>query len=208
MGIQRRFWLGLGSNEGDPPANLRDVLRRLRAEGIRVIRRSPVFRTEPVGNKDQPWFLNQAVEIRTVLGPSDLLRTAKKIENAMGRRTGPRNGPRPIDLDILFGEGPSLRTAALVIPHPRLAERRFALISLAAIAPKLVHPELHKTIRQLLQECPDASRVERLRVSASRRKDPGRGSPRAIEARLGRRTGPNRKREPNCLPAGPKSGRG
>ena len=158
-----RYWLGLGSNEGDSASNLTDAIRRLKAEGIRIISRSPVYRTEPVGLREQAWFLNQALEISTGLGPSALLRKAKKIEKAMGRKSDPRNGPRPIDIDILLAEDAVVRTAALEIPHPRLAERRFALVPLARIAPDRIHPLLKKRIRTLLRVCPDASKVFRIR---------------------------------------------
>ena len=146
-----RYWLGLGSNEGDSASNLTEAVRRLKAEGIRIISRSPVYRTEPVGLKEQAWFLNQALEISTGLGPSALLRKAKIIEKAMGRKPGPRNGPRPIDIDILLAEDAVVRTAALEIPHPRLADRRFALVPLARIAPDRIHPILKKRIRTLLR---------------------------------------------------------
>jgi len=169
-----RYWLGLGSNEGDSAANLAEAARRLEAEGIHIVCRSPVFRTEPVGFKEQAWFLNQALEISTELGPSALLRTAKKIEKAMGRKPGPRNGPRPIDIDILLAEGAVVRTAALEIPHPRLAERRFALAPLARIAPDRIHPLLKKRIRTILRDCRDTAKVVRTRLNASKRKYPER----------------------------------
>jgi 2-amino-4-hydroxy-6-hydroxymethyldihydropteridine diphosphokinase len=158
-----RYWLGLGSNEGDSASNLTEAVRRLKAEGIRIVGRSPVYRTEPVGIKDQAWFLNQALEISTGLVPSVLLRKAKKIEKAMGRKPGPKNGPRPIDIDILLAEGAVVRTAALEIPHPRLAERRFALVPLARIAPDRIHPLLKKRIRTILRDCRDTAKVARMR---------------------------------------------
>lgn len=169
-----RFWLGLGGNEGDSAALLKEAIRCLRAEGIRIIKRSSVYRTEPVGRKDQAWFFNQALEIETDVSPAVLLRTAKKIERELGRKPGPRNGPRPIDIDILMAEDAVVRTRLLEIPHPRLAERKFALIPMAEIAPDRIHPRLNKTIRRILRECPDMSKVERLRVSASKRKYPER----------------------------------
>lgn len=169
-----RYWLGLGSNEGDSAANLAEAVRRLKAEGFRLMHRSPIYRTEPVGLKNQAWFFNQALEISTGLGPSALLRKTKKIEKAMGRIPGPRNGPRPIDIDILLAEGAVVRTAALEIPHPRLADRRFALVPLARIAPDRIHPILKKRIRTLLRDCRDTAKVARARLSASKRKYPER----------------------------------
>jgi len=158
-----RYYLGLGGNTGDRFANLEAAVRRLREEGVRIIGRSSIYRTEPVGLRNQPWFLNQALKVETRLSPEQLLKTAKAVEAGMGRKPGRRNGPRPIDIDILLAGKRNVRTAGLQIPHPRLAERRFVLVPLAEIAPRAVHPVLRKTIRSILRDCPDASAVRRLR---------------------------------------------
>jgi 2-amino-4-hydroxy-6-hydroxymethyldihydropteridine diphosphokinase len=134
----------------------------LSAEGVRIIKRSSLYKTEPVGLTDQPWFTNQVIGVETPHSPREMLHLAKSIEAAMGRRSGLRNGPRPIDIDILLAGETVLQTPDLEIPHPRLVERNFVLIPLAEIAPGTVHPVLRKTVRKLLEESLDRSQVIRL----------------------------------------------
>lgn len=157
-----KYYLGLGGNLGDPRENIDAAIQMLRRSGVRIVRKSSLYRTEPVGFARQPWFLNRAIAIRTDLSPWKLLAEAKAIEIELGRHPGPRNGPRPIDIDILLAEGTILRTASLEIPHPRLSERRFVLVPLVEIAPDLVHPVLKKSIRSILRRCPDKSEVVRI----------------------------------------------
>lgn len=157
-----KYYLGLGGNLGNPRENIEAAIQTLRRMGVRIVRKSSLYRTEPVGFTRQSWFLNQAIAIRTDLSPWKLLAEAKAIERALGRRPGPRNGPRPIDIDILLAEETILRTASLEIPHPRLSERRFALAPLVEIAPDLVHPVLKISIRSILRRCPDKSEVVRI----------------------------------------------
>jgi 2-amino-4-hydroxy-6-hydroxymethyldihydropteridine diphosphokinase len=159
-----RYYLGLGSNTGDSLENLAAAAGRLKQEGIRIVRRSSIYRTEPVGLKKQPWFYNQAIEIETALSPAGLLKAAKAIERELDRKPGPKNGPRPMDIDILLAGDEIVETPDLAIPHPRLTERRFALVPLAEIAPEAVHPVRKKTIRALLRNCPDQSVVKILQV--------------------------------------------
>lgn len=113
---------------------------------------SAVYDTAPVGNLDQPRFLNMVCKGKTDLSPADLLKFIKQIENKIGRKTGPINSPRPIDIDILFYNKLVLETPLLVIPHPRLIERAFVLAPLADIAPTFKHPVNGKTISKLLRE--------------------------------------------------------
>ncbi|MDD8026440.1 MAG: 2-amino-4-hydroxy-6-hydroxymethyldihydropteridine diphosphokinase [Acidobacteriota bacterium] len=157
-----RIHLGWGSNLGDRHAAWVLARRALACGGARIVRESSVWRTEPVGWRDQPWFLNGAAEVETDLTPWQLLRLAKSIEAALGRRPGPRNAPRPLDIDILLMEETVLRTALLEIPHPRFHERRFVLTPLAEIAPRVIHPVLKATVRELLRRCPDRSEVHSL----------------------------------------------
>jgi 2-amino-4-hydroxy-6-hydroxymethyldihydropteridine diphosphokinase len=156
-----RYYLGLGSNLVDPRNNLARARRRLAANGIKILKTSSLYRTEPVGLSGQPWFLNQAVLVETSLSPWQLLRLAQRVESEMGRIPGPRNAPRVIDIDILLAGDTIVDTPSLTVPHPRLAERNFVLVPLAEIAPRAVHPLLKKTIRTLRDASPDRALVEK-----------------------------------------------
>ncbi len=147
-------YLGLGSNLGDREANLRAALERLSGPGLRVLRVSPVYETEPVGYADQRSFLNLVAEAETELFPKQLLSRIAVIERALGRVRNMRNGPRTIDIDILLYGSAVVRSTELEIPHPRMAERRFVLAPLADLAPELRHPVTRKTVRQMLEAAP------------------------------------------------------
>jgi 2-amino-4-hydroxy-6-hydroxymethyldihydropteridine diphosphokinase len=118
---------------------------------------SSYFETEPVGYLDQPWFINQVFELETSLAPHDLLLLCQEIELACGRVRPFPNAPRTLDLDILLFDNRILKETALTIPHPRLTERKFVLEPLAQIAPYVRHPISGKTMRELLDICPDLS---------------------------------------------------
>jgi 2-amino-4-hydroxy-6-hydroxymethyldihydropteridine diphosphokinase len=105
-----------------------------------VVRRSPVYETEPVGPPDQPWFLNMVVEVETTLEPEAVLDVLQRIEASLGRTRERRWGPRTIDIDLLLYHDRVISTPRLVIPHPALASRRFVLEPLAALQPDLVLP--------------------------------------------------------------------
>jgi len=141
-------YLGLGSNLGDRPANLDKALDLL-SQRLRLEKVSSVYDTEPVGNLNQPRFLNLVCQVYTSLAPVALLSLVKGIESKLGRLSGTSNAPRPIDIDILFYGDQIIETPELVIPHPRLTERAFVLIPLAEIAPDLVHPVNSSTIKEL-----------------------------------------------------------
>ena len=143
--------LGLGSNLGDRKANLDQALGYL-SHRLRVAKVSSVYDTEPVGNPNQPRFLNMVCQVETMIGPEALLILLKGVEQKIGRLPGKPNSPRPIDIDILFYGNRVINTPALVIPHPKLTERAFVLVPLAEIAPTLVHPVNKKNIEQLLGE--------------------------------------------------------
>jgi 2-amino-4-hydroxy-6-hydroxymethyldihydropteridine diphosphokinase len=153
------IYLALGSNLGDRLANLQMAITAL-APHASVTAQSPVYETPPWGYLDQPAFLNQALQAETILGPEELLVFLKQIEARLGRLATVLNGPRPIDLDILFYDDLVLETPRLSLPHPRLPGRAFALLPLVDLAPDLRHPVLNKTIRQMLQEC-DCSGITR-----------------------------------------------
>ncbi|MBI4492715.1 MAG: 2-amino-4-hydroxy-6-hydroxymethyldihydropteridine diphosphokinase [Chloroflexi bacterium] len=136
-----RAYLGLGSNLGDRAANLAAAVERLVATpGLRVLRCSSLYETEPVGYLDQPWFLNAVVEVETSLEPAALLQRARAIEAELGRQPGPRWGPRPIDVDILLYGQRTVLTPALQVPHPELWNRLFVLLPLAELQPQLTTP--------------------------------------------------------------------
>ncbi len=142
------IYLALGSNLGDRRGHLAAALQRLRAF-IDIQTVSSVYETEPVGYLEQPRFLNLVCSGKTSLAPQEVLHALKAIETSLGRQPTFRNGPRPIDIDILFYDALILAEKELSIPHPRIAERAFVLTPLAEIAPELVDPLSKRTIQQL-----------------------------------------------------------
>ena len=157
-------YLGLGSNLGNRQDNLDKALGFL-SQRLRVEKISSVYETEPVGNINQPRFLNLVCQAYTKLSPTELLTLAKGIESKLGRIFNKPNTPRPIDIDILFYGEQVIETPELVIPHPRLTERAFVLIPLAEIAPDLVHPVVGKAIKELLNEVRNIQGVFKLKNS-------------------------------------------
>jgi len=151
-------YFGLGSNLGDRQYNLDRALDFL-TQRLRVEKVSSVYDTEPLGNTNQPRFLNRVCQVSTGLEPLALLTLIKGIESKMGRLPHTSNLPRPIDIDILFYSDQVIETPKLVIPHPRLTERAFVLIPLAEIAPDLVHPVTGKTINELMKSAIDVQGV-------------------------------------------------
>ena len=152
--------LGLGSNLGDRESNLAKALGLL-TPNMSIDQLSSIYETEPVGYVEQPWFLNMACSGKTSLDPFELLSFAKEIETSLGRVASFSNAPRTIDIDILFYEDRSIDTVALVIPHPRIAERAFVLVPLTEIAPEFVHPLSGKSTRELLSVLNDSSQVRK-----------------------------------------------
>jgi 2-amino-4-hydroxy-6-hydroxymethyldihydropteridine diphosphokinase len=152
-------YLSLGSNLGDRAAFIERVIAALGDAGVRVVRRSAIYETEPVDAPAQGMFLNLVVEAETGLAPRALLAALLGIERSLGRERTVPNGPRTIDIDILMYGSSVVNEAGLTIPHPSMAARRFVLVPLAEIAPGLRHPVLGRTIAELAASCADKSRV-------------------------------------------------
>jgi 2-amino-4-hydroxy-6-hydroxymethyldihydropteridine diphosphokinase len=152
--------IALGTNLGDREQNLAAAKSALLPK-IHIERESSIYETAPWGYEDQPDFLNQVIEVVTDLRPRPLLRYLKKVEEEMGRLKTFRNGPRLIDLDILFYGQKVIKRPDLKIPHPRLQDRAFVLVPLAELVPDLVHPVLGESIKDLLAKI-DTSTVNRL----------------------------------------------
>ena len=165
--------LGLGGNLGDPAAAIAAALARLDAAGVRVTRRSHLYRTAPWGVTDQPDFLNLCAAAETALSPRALLGLAKRIEAELGREPGERWGPRVVDIDILTYGDDTVDEPGLTIPHPRLTERAFVLAPLEEIAPEAV--VAGRTV-QTWAAMADRSGVKRLDASPV---VPGRTEPKA-----------------------------
>ncbi len=133
-----RAFLGFGSNVGDREAHLREAVAGLPG----VVAVSPVYETEPLGGPPQGRYLNAVVELATEHSPHQLLDLAKELERQAGRVPGERNGPRPLDVDVLLVGDCSIHEPDLIVPHPRLWQRRFVVAPLADLAPELVPPEI------------------------------------------------------------------
>ena len=165
--MRYRAFIGLGSNvasdAGDPEHTIRAAIGALGTLG-EVTAQSSLYRTAPVGFLDQPDFINAVVSLETDIEPEELMRELLGVERRFGRdrNASVPKGPRTMDLDLLLvfealdGEAVVRRSAALTLPHPEMAKRRFVLEPLAEIVPGLPHPELHKglrkSVRQLLDE--------------------------------------------------------
>jgi 2-amino-4-hydroxy-6-hydroxymethyldihydropteridine diphosphokinase len=141
-------YLALGTNLGDRSANLKQAISSLTPQ-LDVKAKSQVYETPPWGFEDQPKFLNQVIKAKTYLDPEPLLKHLKRLEVALGRKESFANGPRLIDIDILFFDDLVLNKPSLVIPHPRLHERGFVLLPLMDIAPDLVHPVNNQSVREM-----------------------------------------------------------
>ncbi len=145
-----RALVALGSNLGDRAGYLLSGLAALSRAGVRVLRLSRVYETEPVGPPGQGPYLNQVAAVETELEPAELLALLLAVERAHGRVRTERYGPRTLDLDLLDYEGRILDLPGLTLPHPRLHERAFVLVPLLEVAPGWRHPRFGKSARELL----------------------------------------------------------
>ena len=160
-----RYYLGLGSNVGDSRFYLRRAIGLIEEHNLgKVIVKSSLYRTEPIGNPNQDWYLNVVAIVESEQSPGEMMMGLLEIEKKLGRKRerDKKNLPRTIDLDILLADDMIIQREQLIIPHPRMQERRFVLDPLAEIDPGLVHPLFKKTVRELLAEVRNSARVEKL----------------------------------------------
>ena len=156
-------YLLIGGNQGERTAQLALAREKIAAGAGRLLRVSSLYETAAWGRTDQASFLNQALELETKLDATELIDVLLDIEVQMGRRRLEKYGSRIIDIDILFFNDAILRLPNLVIPHPEIQNRRFALTPMAEIAPLLIHPVLGQNIQGLLEACADPLAVKKIK---------------------------------------------
>ncbi|MCX6206938.1 MAG: 2-amino-4-hydroxy-6-hydroxymethyldihydropteridine diphosphokinase [Bacteroidetes bacterium] len=157
-------YLLIGGNLGNRSANLKKASLLIDQTCGKIIQSSAIYETAAWGLTNQPSFFNQAIKLQTNLAPELLMEQLLAIEKKMGRVRSKKLGPRIIDLDMLFYNQIILNTDLLVLPHPAIAERRFALLPLTEIASNFLHPVHKKTIEDLLVACPDQLDVQKMSI--------------------------------------------
>ncbi len=159
-----KVFIALGSNLGDRVENLKKAIQAIELTIGVTLRQSSVFETKPWGKIDQPDFLNQVILVTSNKSPQECLHLLASIEEQMGRKRNEKWGARIIDLDLLYVDDAIVQSEKLSLPHPGIPKRRFVLVPLVEISPDFVHPQLQKTQRQLLAECPDLLEVKSLKA--------------------------------------------
>ena len=163
-------YIGIGSNLGDKIGQCKKAISEIaRVDHNKLLAKSSLFKTKPIGYTSQDDFINGVIKIETDLDPDNLLRTLKAIESRLGRTETFRWGPRSIDLDILLFDEEVIRTEEFQVPHPSMHQRQFVLIPLAEIDRNLIHPVLKKTIRELLEDLKEDQGVEKVEASGDNR---------------------------------------
>jgi len=147
-----KIFLLLGSNQGKRIRNLRSAQAEIRRNQIKIVKKSSVYKTAPWGKKDQPDFLNMALQVNCAHPPVELLRILKRIEKKMGREKGSKWGSRLIDIDILFYNARIVKTRDLSIPHPYFEQRVFAIVPMAEISPNFADPRSARKMKDYLTE--------------------------------------------------------
>lgn len=156
-----KAYLLTGGNLGDREQNLATAMFLINEQCGTIVTVSSLYETAAWGKTDQPSFLNQALELDTLLNAKQLIRRILKVEKMMGRVRDEKYGPRLIDIDMLLFNNEKYNYQFLKLPHPEMQNRRFALLPLAEIAPEMLHPVLNKTIKELLKECTDELPVKK-----------------------------------------------
>lgn len=156
-------YIGLGSNLGNREKNLNQALKQLGSlSSVKILKKSSIYETEPVGFKDQSWFLNAVVKIKTQIPPLSLFYLLKGIEKKLGRKKSGRWEPRIIDLDLLLYDRVIMNEDKLVLPHPQMHRRRFVLIPLLELDKRAQHPFLNLTFKKLLEDIEKSQEVKLL----------------------------------------------
>ncbi len=151
-----------GGNIGDTKRYLQQAKKAIETNCGSITMQSSLYQTAAWGQTNQPAFINQCLVVNTKLTAPVLLQTILQIEKELGRERGVRYGPRTIDIDIIFFNNEIINQPGLHIPHPQMQHRRFVLECVNDVAPKMKHPQLHKTIAQLLAECTDPLAVHKI----------------------------------------------
>lgn len=159
MKENNRVFLSIGSNIENRQENIKTSIKEIKKLGdIKTV--SSIYETEPVGYQKQNNFLNLVLKLETKLSPNKLIKETQKIENEMGRIKKIKDGPRNIDIDIIFYNDEIINTEKLTVPHPRMHQRRFVLAPMKEIAGETIHPVKNKTISELLNKLNDNHKIE------------------------------------------------